>query len=72
MCAFCPYMAKKTTVPDWGRLRLIDCTELSVTGQGGSKKRQVRGDGEMHFDGVPAKQTTRWETSGIGCHWELT
>lgn len=34
VCAFCPYVALQSTGPDWVRLRLIDCTELSVTGPG--------------------------------------
>lgn len=63
---------QKSNGPDWGRLRLIDCTELSVTGQRRGEKDRSGGDGGMHFDGVPVKQTTRRGMSGIGCHWELT
>lgn len=40
---FCQYMALKSTVPDWGRLRLIDFTDMSVIGGGGVGACRMRG-----------------------------
>lgn len=54
------YLARQSRGPDGDRLGLIDCTEVSVTGQGAGEKDRLRrgGDGGMHFDDVPVRQTS--------------
>lgn len=58
------WKALSPTGADWGWQILLICLSLVGVGLG-----HVGGEAEMHFDGVLVKQTTRRETSGIGCHW---